>query len=306
MEENVNRNVKDRLFCFIFGREENKRWILELYNAVNGTAYSNPDDVEITTMEDIIYMGMKNDVSFIIGSQISLYEHQSTYNPNMPVRQLMYLDHQYDKYIKRTKQNIYGSKRITLPVPRLVVFYNGTDDVGERLLKLSESFSNIEDPTKSDVEVKVHMYNIRPQFHSELIRECKPLSEYSWFVEEVRQNHETMDLEMAVDKAIDEMPEDYIIKDFLEEHRSEVKNMCLTEYDEAATMEMFKRDAREEGREKHLVELICKKLSKGKTASQISEEVEEKEDYVQTVVDIANKYVPDYDVDKIIDELDAR
>ena len=88
----------------------------------NGTGYTDLNDIEITTMEDVIYMGMKNDVSFIINSEISLYEHQSTYNPNMPARQLMYLGRQYDKYIKRTKQNIYGSKQMTLPIPRLVTF----------------------------------------------------------------------------------------------------------------------------------------------------------------------------------------
>ena len=109
MDENANRNHKDRLFCFIFGRTENRKWTLSLYNAVNGTDYIDQDDIEITTMEDVIYMGMKNDVSFIINSEISLYEHQSTYNPNMPVGQLMYLGRQYDKYIKRTKQNIRSS-----------------------------------------------------------------------------------------------------------------------------------------------------------------------------------------------------
>ena len=244
----TNQNVKDRLFCFIFGKERNKRWTLSLYNAINGTYYSNPEDVEITTMGDVIYMGMKNDVSFIIGSQISLYEHQSTYNPNMPVRQLMYLGRQYDKYVKRTRQNIYGTKQMTLPVPRLAVFYNGIEDKGEKILKLSDSFPE-EDAAKSDVDVRVHMYNIRPQFKSELLTDCKPLSEYSWFIEEIRKDHETMDMEFAVDKAIKDMPEDFEIKEYLMEHLSEVKNMCITEYNEAETMELFKRDAREEGRE---------------------------------------------------------
>lgn len=265
MEERVNRKAKDRLFCFIFGREENKDWILELYNAVNGTTYSDPDDIEITTMDDIVYMGMKNDVSFIIGCQISLYEHQSTYNPNMPVRQLMYLGRQYDKYIKRTKQNIYGSELMMLPAPKLAVFYNGTDNIGERILKLSESFPKNEDYTESDVEVRVHMYNIRPQYNCKLLTECKVLSDYSWFVEEVRRNHENMDMESAVDKSIDEMPEDFEIRDFLKEHRSEVKNMCITEYDEAETMEMFK----EEGGNLRDNMRIIDMLQRGKTVEEI-------------------------------------
>lgn len=240
MDEIVNRNEKDRLFCFIFGREENKKWTLSLYNAVNGTNYSDPNDVEIMTMEDVVYMGMKNDVSFIVSSDISLYEHQSTYNPNMPVRQLMYLGRQYDKYIRRTKQNIYGRKQMSLPVPKLVTFYNGREDVSDKVLKLSDSFPNESDAARSDVSVQVHLYNIRPQYSGELLGGCKPLSEYSWFIEQIRKNRETMEIESAVDKAISEMPEDFEIRMFLIGHKSEVKSMCLTEYNEAETMEMFK------------------------------------------------------------------
>ena len=247
MADKVNVKEKDRLFCFIFGREENKAWTLSLYNAVNGTNHSNLEDIEITTMGDYIYMGMKNDVSFIIGSDISLYEHQSTYNPNMPVRQLMYLGRQYDKYIKQTDQNEYGSKQMILPMPRLAVFYNGELDKGDRVLKLSDSFPGDADITKSDVEVRVHMYNIRPQYKSRLLIACKALSEYSWFVEEVRKNKKCMEIEPAVDKAIKDMPEDYEIKKFLIGNQSEVKNMCITEYNEAETMAKFKRDGIEEG-----------------------------------------------------------
>lgn len=80
----VNREQKSRLFCFIFGSEENRNHLLSLYNAVNNTNYTNVEDVKITTLEDIIYIHMKNDVSFIFDSNMNLYEHQSTFNPNMP------------------------------------------------------------------------------------------------------------------------------------------------------------------------------------------------------------------------------
>ena len=301
MDENANRNHKDRLFCFIFGRAENKKWTLSLYNAVNGTNYINPDDIEITTMEDVIYMGMKNDVSFIVNSEISLYEHQSTYNPNMPVRQLMYLGRQYDKYIKRTKQNIYGTKQMTLPIPRLVTFYNGIDDVKDKVLKLSDSFPSSTDYARSDVEVRVHLYNVCPQNNSELLNGCKSLAEYSWFVEAVRKNHKTMELEPAVDKAIKDMPEDYELKEFLKEHQSEVKNMCITEYDEAETMELFREEGREEGREQTLIRQVCRKLRKGKQLNQIAEELEEDESNLKRIFDVVSDFAPDYDEEKVID-----
>ena len=305
--EQISRNNKDRLFCFIFGREENKRWTLELYNAVNGTNYTDPDDVDITTMEDVVYMGMKNDASFLIACDLNLYEQQSSYNPNMPVRQLMYLGRQYDKYIKRTKQNMYGSKQMTLPVPRLVTFYNGTVDVPDKLLKLSDSFPLKSKIADSDVEVTVHLYNIRSNGNSCLVEHCRPLPEYSWFVEEVRKNQKTLDLMDAVDKAVGDMPEDFLIKEFLIEHQSEVKNMCLTEYNEAETMQMFKEEGREEGREEgskeRLIRQVCRKLRKGKEYEEIAEDLEEDEMEVKDICEIAKDYGPYYDEDSVIDAI---
>ncbi len=300
MEEKINKNGKDRLFCFIFGRSENRAWTLSLYNAVNGTEYTNPDDVEITTMEDCIYMGMKNDVSFIIDSDISLYEHQSSFNPNMPVRQLMYLGRQYDKYIKRTGQNIYGKKQMVLPVPRLITFYNGVDDVSDRVLKLSDSFPVYSDAGKSDVEVTVHMYNIRPQYKSTIVEMCKPLEEYSWFIEKVREYRKSMEIGAAVDRAISDMPKEFGIRSFIEQHQAEVRNMCLTEYNEAETMQMFKIEGIEEGEERQLIKMVCRKLRKGKSVEQIADELEEDEARIKAICDAAEAFAPDYDEEKVI------
>ena len=102
----INREHKDRLFTFLFGKKGRKEWTLSLYNAVNGTDYTDLDSIEFTTMEDAVYMGMKNDVSFILCHVMNVYEQQSSYNPNMPVRQLMYAAKLYDKYIQQKKLNI--------------------------------------------------------------------------------------------------------------------------------------------------------------------------------------------------------
>ena len=275
----INREYKDRLFVFIFGREENKKWTLSLYNAVNGTDYTDENAIEITTMSDAVYMGMRNDVSFIITEFISLFEQQSTYNPNMPVRQLMYLGRLYDKYIDATKQNLYGTRQIKLPVPKLVTFYNGREDVPDKILRLSDSFSaNAE---LSDVEVSVRLININLGRNKELLESCRPLKEYSWFVDSVRnkKDHGKMSLEEAVDCTLDEMPEDFHIREFLIGNRAEVKNMCLTEYNEAETMQMFKEEGREEGRVEGLEEgreirdreKITDMLRRGKTVEEIVE-----------------------------------
>lgn len=267
----INTKHKDRLFCFLFGREENKRWTLSLYNAVNRSSYTDPDSIQITTMEDILYMGMKNDVSFIITDIMSIYEQQATYNPNMPVRELMYAAKLYDKYIHENKLNIYGDTLVALPIPKLVVFYNGQDNYRDRILELKDAFragkekpdskteARAEESRKSepyeknkeemepDIAVRVRMLNINYGQNKELLDACRPLGEYAWLIQRIREYSRHMDIEEAVDQAINELPEDFEIRSFLIGHRAEVKSMCITEYNEEETMQLFKEQGREEG-----------------------------------------------------------
>ena len=254
----VNREYKDRLFLFLFGREENRSWTLSLYNAVNGSDYSDPSMIQITTIEQVIYLGMHNDVSFIIGEEMSLYEQQSSYNPNMPLRQLQLAGNLYEKYLKDHKLNKYGSRLLQLPVPKLIVFYNGKEEKEEEItLHLSDSFPEGTDP---DIEVKVRMININYGKNESLLQACTPLMEYSWLVAEIRKLRVQMELEDAVDHAISNMPKDFAIKPFLIIHRTEVKTMLLTEYDEEEVRNLIRKDALEEGREKGREEGVKKTL----------------------------------------------
>ena len=271
----INIEHKDRLFCFLFGREENRRWTLNLYNAVNGSCYTESEDIEITTISDAVYMGMKNDVSFLFHSHMNVYEQQSTYNPNMPVRELMYVGRLYDKYVHTHGLNLYGSRVVRLPAPRLVTFYNGAEEREDEILRLSDAFPEGVDANQADVEVRVRMLNINHGKNRELMAACSPLAEYAWFVEEVRRNQRDMGIEAAVDRAIDAMPMDFEIRKFLVGHKAEVRNMCITEYNEAETMRMLREEAHDEGwkegweegyaeGEGKLGELIGELLSKGR------------------------------------------
>ena len=121
----IKKAYKDRLFTFLFGNEEKKEWTLSLYNAVNQSSYNHPEELQILSIREVLYMGMRNDVSFLIADEISLYEQQSSYNPNMPLRQMQYLGNLYERYIRENKLNKYGSALLKLPTPRLVTFYNG-------------------------------------------------------------------------------------------------------------------------------------------------------------------------------------
>nr|WP_297703269.1 hypothetical protein [uncultured Butyrivibrio sp.] len=131
---NVNLKYKDRLFNFIYGSPENRKWTLSLYNAVNSSDYKDEDKIEFNTIKEALYLGMHNDTSFLISDIISIFEHQASYNPNMPVRMLQYLGHLYEGYIIRNKLNKFGSALLELPVPKLVVFYNGLTDVEDEVI----------------------------------------------------------------------------------------------------------------------------------------------------------------------------
>ena len=191
-----------------------------------------------------------------------------------------------------------------LPAPRLIEFYNGIEEQPEEtILRLSDSFP---EGAVSDIEVTVRMINVNYGNNKELMKACKPLEEYSWLVAEIRKNNETKDKDgtsSAIDKAITAMPDDFLIKPFLEAHRAEVKGMLMEEYNEAEVLELTREEGKEEGREegqlKMLIMQSCRKLRKGKSASQIAEELEEDLPVIQDIVFAAADFAPDYDTDAI-------
>lgn len=240
----ANRLYKDRVFKFIFGNPENKEWTLSLYNAVNGSNYSNPDDIQFNTIEDAVYMSMKNDVSFIILDEMNLWEHQSSFNPNMPMRFLTYGTQLYEKYTATSGYYKFSRKLQRLPKPHCICFYNGTEEQPEQqVLKLSDAFGG-----EGDIEVKVKMLNVNYGKNRALMETCQPLREYAWLVDRVREHQRVMqNLEAAVDASIDEMPDSFVIRTLIEAHRAGVKKMFLTEYDEEKMKEQERKEAFADG-----------------------------------------------------------
>ena len=235
----INNEHKDRLFKFLFGNPENRLWTLNLYNAINNSKYDDPENIQFNTIEEAVYLGMKNDVSFIVMSELNLWEHQSTYNPNMPMRFFIYAAKLYEKYIASSEYYPYSSTIQPAPKPKCIFFYNGTTSQPERKeLRLSEAFGS-----EADIEVKVTMLNINYGMNSELMKACKPLEEYSWLVDTVR-HYQTIkkDIEQAVDVAISEMPDDFIIKKFLIANKAEVKGMFLTEWDQEKVLAQERKE----------------------------------------------------------------
>lgn len=252
----TNRKVKDRLFRAIFTKD--KTALLQLYNALHNTSYTNPDELEIITIENIVYMSMKNDLAFVIAGIINLYEHQSTFNPNMPVRFLLYLAQEYQKLIAKQKANIYGTKLISLPTPQFFVFYNGdTNEPDEQILKLSNAFENKKET--ADIELSVHLLNINFEHNKELMQKCHRLWEYSYLIEQIKKNLANgMSQHHAIDNAILHCINNDILTDFLQGNRMEVLGMPLTEYNEKKVMRALKRKQLKTGATKGLVSVGLK------------------------------------------------
>ena len=221
----VNRNYKDTVFRMLFSDRKN---LLSLYNAVNQKHYTNPEDLEIVTLENAIYMGMKNDLAFIIDTNLYLYEHQSTYNPNMPLRDLFYISNEYQKLLD--KKSLYSSSLQKIPAPNFIELYNGTDtlsDFSEH--RLSSAFENLSGEPK--LELIVTVLNINEGHNALLMEHCQTLKEYSQYVAKVRKYAAGMPLDQAVEYAVDECIKENILADFLRKNRAEVISMSIFEYD---------------------------------------------------------------------------
>ena len=247
-EIRVNEKHKDRLFNFIFGQEENREWTLSLYNAINGSNYTDASLIEFNTLEGVLYMNMKNDTSFIISGIWNVYEHQSSFNPNMPYRMLEYIVELFSGYVKVNKLNKYGSSLMIFPIPKLVVFYNGIEEKeDEVILRLSDSFDESE--TEADIEVKVRMLNVNFGRNKAIMQACKPLEEYAWVINRIRETQKKYkEVVEAVDEVVESIPNDFVIRDLLIRNRAEVYGMLDTEYNEAEIRELFMEDGRREER----------------------------------------------------------
>lgn len=250
----VNRKIKDTLFRFLF--EKDKEALLELYNALNGTAYRDPGKLQIVTIENAVYVVMKNDIAFVIAGTMNLYEHQSTVNPNMPVRFLIYLAEEYQKLLSQAETSLYGTGQVFLPAPQCIVFYNGKKEIPEeQVLKLSDAFENKN--RQADVELTVRMYNINYGHNIKLLEKCRTLEEYAKFVAIAREYLvKEKDRQEALSNAINYCIDHDILSEILRKYRGEVLGMLLEEFDAVKYERTIRGEGREEGVEQGIENLV--------------------------------------------------
>mgnify|MGYP003306013323 CR=1 FL=1 len=243
----VRRNYKDSIFRMLYLDEKE---LLNLYNAVNGTNYTDVENLEINTLQNAIYMNMKNDVSFIFNFQVNLYEHQSTVNPNMPLRDLIYVTKLFQNIVRDC--DLYGSTLVKIPAPRFVVFYNGMEKQPERkVYRLSDSFSKKQE--NPELELTVTVLNINAGNNAEILGNCKTLREYMQYTDRVRAYALQMPIEDAVEQAITECIKEDILSDFLKKNRAEAMEVSIFEYNEELHLANLRREGYEEG-------VVCGKI----------------------------------------------
>lgn len=306
----ANRQYKDTVFRMLFSEKEN---LLSLYNAVTGSHYQNAETLKIVTLENAIYMGMKNDLAFMLETNIYLYEHQSTLNPNIPLRDLIYIGIEYQQYVD--DKSLYSSRLQKIPAPKFMVFYNGTDAVDDRVeLRLSKAYEHL--AGEPDLELKVLMLNVNEGHNKELMEQCQTLKEYAIYVARVRKYTSEMNLNDAVARAIDECIKEGILVEFLRKNRSEVKMVSILEYDKeweekklrkaeyeagrsegieigksegieigkSEGIEIGKSKGIEIGRDKAMAEFVCNMIKYGFSIEKIAEVTGKNAEQIQTIL----------------------
>ena len=240
------RNYKSNVFVMLL--EEKKR-ALELYNAVNDSDYKDPEQVIIITIEGGFELSVQNDASFIFDNVLSIYEHQSTYCPNMPLRSLIYFTTLVKKNYK--DRDIFSRRLVKIPRPKFVVFYNGVESQPDyQEMRLYDCFiKNEEENEKDMLELVCRVYNINEGHNKELLDKCKWLSDYMVFIDKVREyhkNHDDEELHQDIEKAIDYCIKNNILKEFLKERRTEVLDVTAVDYTYERRMELNYNEGKED------------------------------------------------------------
>ena len=253
----AQRNYKDTLFRMIFKDPEA---LLSLYNAVNDTEYTDPRDLQVVTLENAIYMNMKNDLAFIIDCRMSLYEQQASVNPNMPLRNLIYVAKEYQRMV--SQKSMYSSQTVKIPTPYFVVFYNGREEQPERReMRLSEAYEiKVEEPA---LELKVVQLNICKGHNEKLMRKCPLLLEYATYVNLVQEKSAEMELDDAVEEAVSQCIKDGILAEFLLKNRSEAIAVSIFEYDEEKELALLRAAEREAGVQQGIQTVVSNMIKRG-------------------------------------------
>ena len=238
----ARKNHKDSLFCDLFSNPERA---LSLYNAINGSSYRDPSQLTIVTMKDVLLLHQKNDVSILFDARLTLWEHQSTYNPNMPLRGLLYYAHNMEGLLGDRRRLLYRKSVVKIPAPAYYVLYNGIEEMPERMeWKLSDAFL----VPVAGYEWTAYVLNINLGKNMSIMEHCPELKGYATLVERIRGLVSNgLKLEDAIPEAVEGCIRDGVLSDYLRKMKGEAQGMLLTEFNEREWEEEIREESREEG-----------------------------------------------------------
>ncbi len=276
-----NAEIKSSAFTAYFSEPENAA---QLFSALEGQEVS-PEDITYTTLEGVLFVARKNDMAFTVKNKVLVIsEHQSTINYNMPLRSIIYYGRTMEKLIEPRK--LYKEKRIPLPTPEFYVFYNGNAVFPkESYMKLSDAYLEMKDLPMLELIVKV--ININLPVNHKLLEECRPLYEYSWFIQRIKDYMAVeKNLDNAVTKTIIDCKKEGIMVDFVQKHGSEAVNMLFTQWNMEDALEVRYEEGLEDGELLALIKLVFRKYQKGKEAPIIAEELEISPETVEKICEV--------------------
>lgn len=273
-----NREVKSSAFTTYFGKPENAA---ELYSALEGVTVQ-PQDIIYTTLEGVLFVARKNDMAFTVRNRVLVIsEHQSTVNLNMPLRNVIYYGRTMEKLVD--SRALYRRKQILVPTPEFYVFYNGDGNFpAEKTMSLSDAY--LDKTIVPMLELNVKVININLPVNHDILRKCKPLYEYSWFIQRIKEYLALEnDRDSAIIQAMEDCEREGIMVDFVREYGSEAINMLFTQFNVDDALEVSYEEGYEDGFEngrtegeiRKLIQLVCRMLQKGKEAAVIAGELEE-------------------------------
>ncbi|MBR6452362.1 MAG: hypothetical protein IKS87_06620 [Lachnospiraceae bacterium] len=264
-----NKEFKSNVFSMLM---EDRTNALQVYNALNQTEYEDPELIEIVTLEKGISLSVRNDASFLIDMNLNIYEHQSTYNPNMPLRSLIYFSKIIEDMLER--RDLFSRRLIRIPTPHFVVFYNGTEvRPSKEKMFLSAAFAR---PTEEpELELVCTVYNINLSHDEGFLNRCGVLNEYTQFVETVRRN-QAEQKEKPIEEAIDECIDSGILADFLKKRRAEVLKAMTIDMTFERREELIREEEHAEGREEGISDILTELLTEGIITEEKAEEMRRK------------------------------
>lgn len=260
----AKRTYKDGVFRQLFNDKEK---LIELYNALSGKDYGKDTEIEIVTLEDALFGDIKNDLSFIMDNRfIVMIEHQSTVNPNIPLRMLSYAARELEK--RGLTKKIYSRRRVEIPTPEMYVFYNGLEEQPiTQVLKLSDSY--LAKCGKISLEAVVTMINVNYDKGANILKKCETLNEYSLFIYMIREKQKEMGLQEAVEESVRECMRNGILTEFLERNGGDIMSLVRIELTREECEAIREEDGYVRGREEGLSEGLAAGERKGRTEEQL-------------------------------------